>query len=95
VAVAKGPLDAQPGTTLAITITEAHIRGGGMYTGDKSARLEGELRRGGEVLGRFDLRSTSEGSVSACGAASALGQQLAKDVGRWVQAQPEPAAAPK
>jgi hypothetical protein len=88
IAIAKGPLDQQAGATLTIRITEAHIRGGGVYTGDKSARIEGELRRNGEVVKTFDLRRTEAGSVNACGAANAVGSLLARDVGAWIQAIP-------
>ena len=86
IAIAKGPLAEQAGATLVITITEAHIRGGGVYTGDKTARISGELRRDGQVVRTFDLRRGAEGSVSACGAANAIGALLAADVGAWIRA---------
>jgi hypothetical protein len=93
VAIAKDGL-AGKRTTLVMRITAVNIRGGGMYTGDKTARLAGELRRGEEVLARFDLRASTEGSLGACGAAASLGRRLADDVGRWVLAQPlDPAKA--
>jgi hypothetical protein len=93
IAIAKGPLAQQAGTTLAITITEVHVRGGGMYTGDKSARIEGELRRDGQVVKTFDFRRSTEGSMSICGAVNAIGNHLAKDVGAWIRAVPPPTEA--
>jgi hypothetical protein len=92
VAIAPQGLAQQPGATLVITIVQADIRPGGAYSGTKTARLHGELRRDGVVIDRFILTRGNEMALTACGAAKQLARNLAVDVAAWVKEHPLPPA---
>jgi hypothetical protein len=92
VAIAPQGLARQPGATLTITIVQADILWGGAYTGDKTARLHGELRRDGVLVDRFILSRDNNLALTACGAAKQLARNLAVDVALWVKEHPLPPA---
>lgn len=75
-------------TTLWMQITAVHAAGGGNFSGPKWAIVQGELRKGGQVLGSFEAgRGTSGGGFrfTACSVLSGVGKAIAKDIGVWLK----------
>lgn len=71
---------------LAITVAGVHASGGGAWGGVKYARLQGELRDRGFLVGSFEAqRQTKGGGFTACAAIEALGEVMGKEIAAWLQ----------
>lgn len=80
--------------TLSIRLIGMAGTGGGAYTGPKFIELEGELTKGGEVIGSFSARRTSTGGMwggykGTCGILARCAKALGKDIGEWLE-NPKP-----
>lgn len=81
-------LETVGGRVLLLKTSFVHAMGGGRFTGDKSARIRGELRENGRIIGDFHMQRNTAGAVSltACGALERISRALASDVSVWLMA---------
>ncbi|WP_146165954.1 hypothetical protein [Stenotrophobium rhamnosiphilum] len=82
-------IDTAVGRVLSIRTEYVYAQGGGAYTGKKTARIRGELRENGQIIGDFLMeRATSRGAgmfdYSACGSLNRISDALGKDVAKWL-----------
>lgn len=81
-------LEQASGRVLRIRTEYIDARGGGSYTGKKSARIRGELRDNGQVIGDFQMERATGGGLfgfTACSALQRLSGALGKDVAKWLK----------
>jgi len=77
------------GRVLQIKTLYLYGLGGGGYSGAKSARIRGELRQDGKVVGDFTMQRDTKGGLvnwTACGALERDADALGRDVARWLNA---------
>lgn len=73
------------GKVLSMKIIEVHAIGGGSMTGQKWAKVRGELREGDTVLGSFVAeRRSIFGAWTACGVLDRIGGELGEDIAEWL-----------
>ncbi len=73
------------GRTLAITVTDVHAVGGGIWSGPKWGKLHGELSHKGKVLASFDMeRRGINTPYSVCATLSNIARALSKDIVKWI-----------
>lgn len=70
---------------LEIIVIHIHAVGGGGFSGPKWARIQGRLKRGGDLIGSFEMqRMTGSGfRVRACAAMEPIADALGEDVAKW------------
>ena len=78
-------LEHSDGRVLLIKTVYARASGGGSYTGKKQARIRGELRENGQVLGDFDIQRVTGRSWTACGSLQILAEALSGNVVNWLK----------
>jgi hypothetical protein len=88
VEVVNEDLTKVPGRTLTLVATAVHTAGGSAFSGPKWARIRGELRQNGTVIGAFTVGANSAADVirwSGCGVLNKLGKKLAKYTANWLK----------
>ncbi len=82
-----GDIATMQGMRLELTIVGAHTAGGGSISGPKYARIEGELREGGNLLGNFSLKRVSARpfTLSVCGPMEKIANALSDDIVDWLK----------
>ena len=73
------------GRRLILTIRDVHAPPGGMFSGPKWIRVDGELKSGGKTLGTFRAKRNTVSGGGTCGMLHKIGKVIAKDVAEWIQ----------
>ena len=69
---------------LQLTILNARLVGGGVYSGAKWIELEGKLFEDNKLIGSFNANRWTIKGWTGCGAAERLGESLAQDILKWL-----------
>lgn len=75
------------GRWLEVVVTKAHAAGGGAISGPKWARIYGELKEEGRVVGNFSFKRTTSRpfTMRACTTLKLVAEALGGDVARWLE----------
>ncbi len=72
------------GKRLELLIRDVHAPGGGIFSGPKWVRIDGELKSGGKLLGSFRANRNTVTGGSTCGMLERCVKAIAKDVSDWM-----------
>lgn len=78
-------LDRTGGRVLYMKTVKAEAMGGGSYTGKKRARVRGELRENGRVVGDFEIQRHTGRGWTACATLERIADAMAGNIVKFLQ----------
>lgn len=77
-------VDKPSGRRLELTIRDVHAPPGGIFSGPKWVRIDGELKSGGKTLGSFRAKRNTVTGGGNCGMLDKIIGVIAEDVATWI-----------